>query len=184
MNVVTLIGSLRPGSFTRLAARIAAEGTRKTPLPVNLVEELDLRVPLFQAEGSAEEQERLRALKHSVQGADALLVATPVFHDSLSGVLKNALDHLYDELADKVVAVIAVGGGRSGQGQALEHLRAVLRETRTWVLPRQVIVPAAETAFDDAGRPRDPEIEQRLLSLGQELVLRARQLRPRRAAAP
>ena len=125
---------------------------------------------------------RLRAL---VGDCDALLFATPVYHDSLSGVLKLALDLIpSDLLAGRVAGLIAVGGGRHGHGLALEHLRTVLREMGVWTLPRQVIVPSAQELLDEAGRIQEPEILSRLTALGSELVLSTTELRPPSMRSP
>lgn len=182
MKVVALLGSLRSGSVTARALDVAISGVQKLGLPDVEFEQLGApRLPLFE-EGVTEKLPEVVLFKERIRAADALLIATPVYHDSFSGVLKNAIDHLYGELSDKVAALIGVGGGRTGQGQALEHLRAVLRETNTWVLPRQVAVGRAAEAFDETGKLKDAEMELRLIKLGQELVLRARQVRPRRPA--
>lgn len=181
VRVVALSGSLRTGSHTRKALAVAVEGARKLGAEVTVVDLGEWKLPAFDGDPSRSDPEALR-FRAAVKAADALLIATPVYHDSLGGMLKNALDLLYEELAGKVAAVIAVGGGRQGQGQALEHLRAVLRETQTWVLPRQVIVPDSEKAFDEAGKATDPEVGARLSQLGQEVVLRSKVLRPRKRA--
>lgn len=183
MKVLALLGSLRERSATRRALEIALSGTQKTPLEVTVVGPQPLRLPLFE-EGVTEKDPDVVAFRNQVAAADALLIASPVYHDSYSGVLKNAVDHLYNELADKPVALIAVGGGRTGQGQALEHLRAVFRETACWVLPRQVAIPSSGKVFDAEFRLTDEELESRLIKLGQELVLRTRQLRPKSVVAP
>jgi NAD(P)H-dependent FMN reductase len=180
-KILLLSGSLRQPSWSRAALEIAAEGLRRSKVEVTVEDLGPLQLPLF-VEGAEPVAREVAALKQAARSCDALIVSTPVYHDSFSGVLKNALDHLYLELSDKVVALIAVGGGRTGQGQALEHLRAVFREAGSWVLPRQVAVARASEAFDENGRPTDPDLEARLIRLGQELVLRARQLRPPRPA--
>ena len=177
-SVLVLCGSLRPASFTRKALEVAAEAAQKSGCNVTWG---DLRLPLME-EGTTETEPSVQAFRAAVRTTDALLVGTPVYHDSVSGTLKNAIDHLYGELSEKVVGVLAVGGGRAGQGQALEHLRASFRETSAWVLPRQVVIPAAKSAFDEAGVLKEPELVQRLQVLGTELALRCRQLRPKRPA--
>ncbi|WP_309895743.1 NAD(P)H-dependent oxidoreductase [Archangium sp.] len=180
-KLVALAGSLRRQSASRKALQVAIDGARKLGGEVRVVDLAEPRLPLFE-DGVTHVDPAVVQFRDAVRECDGLLIATPVYHDSYSGVLKNALDHLYKELTDKVVALIAVGGGRTGQGQALEHLRAVLRETSTWVIPRQVVVPQADTAFDASDRPTDPEVETRLTQLGAELVLRCRTMRPKRGS--
>ncbi|HEX8439152.1 NAD(P)H-dependent oxidoreductase [Archangium sp.] len=182
-KLVALAGSLRRQSTTRMALQVAIEGARKLGGEVRVVDLAEPRLPFFE-DGVTHTDPAVVQFRDAVRECDGLLIATPVYHDSYSGVLKNSLDHLYKELTDKVVALIAVGGGRTGQGQALEHLRAVLRETSTWVIPRQVVVPQADTAFTAEGRPTDSEVETRLTQLGAELVLRCRAMRPKRTPPP
>jgi NAD(P)H-dependent FMN reductase len=181
-RIIAICGSLRVGSHTRKALEVAIAAVRKVGGEVEVVDLRESRLPPFDDGPSRETPEALR-FTEQVKAADGLLIATPVYHDSYSGPLKNALDYLYKELLDKVAALVAVGGGRVGQGQALEHLRAVFRETGAWVLPRQVAIPQSGEAFDEQGQLRDPEIARRLEALGMELVLRCKQLRPRRRTA-
>ncbi|HLL55238.1 MAG TPA: NAD(P)H-dependent oxidoreductase [Myxococcaceae bacterium] len=180
-KVIALCGSLRAGSHTRKALDLAIEGAKKGGAEVTLVELSGLKLPPFDDGPSKEDPEVVR-WKELVKAADGLLIGTPVYHDSYGGMLKNALDFLYLELADKVAGLIAVGGGRVGQGQALEHLRAVLREPNTWVLPRQVVIPSSKEAFDENGALKDKETVTRLGMLGMELVARCKQLRPKKRA--
>jgi len=177
-RVVALCGSLRADSHSRKALAVAMEGVKKGGAEVILA---DLSVlPLFDGGPASREHPESVRFKEMVKGADGLLIVTPVYHDSYSGVLKNALDLLMDEAVDLVAAVAAVAGGRVGQGQALEHLRAVLREMSIWVLPRQVLIPESSRAFEENGLPKDREVSTRLLSLGVELVMRCKQFRLRR----
>jgi NAD(P)H-dependent FMN reductase len=181
-KVVALCGSLRVGSYTRMALQLAIDGASKAGGDIEVFDLGQTRLPFFDG-GPAKEIPEAARFRSLVKEADGLLIATPVYHDSYSGVLKNALDLLYEELNEKVAALIAVGGGRVGQGQALEHLRAVFRETSCWVVPRQVAVPRSEESFDEKGQPKDKEMETRLTALGMELVMRCKQLRPRRRAS-
>lgn len=117
---------------------------------------------------------RLRAL---VEQADGLMVATPVYHESYSGVLKVALDLLDREAEEKPVALIAVGGGSWGTSLALEHLRTIFREMGALVLPQHVQVARAGEVFDATGRMLDPDLGARLLHLGQLLARRCKRER-------
>lgn len=77
-------------------------------------------------------------LRQAVTQADGLILATPEYHGSISGVLKNALDLMsFDELSDKVVGLISVLGGQSNSN-ALNDLRVILRWVHGWVIPEQI----------------------------------------------
>lgn len=180
VNVMAVAGSLRDGSYTKMALNVAVEGARRAGGEVTVVDLVEWRLPLYD-DGPSLQDPVARRFMALAEGADALLVATPVYHDSYSGVLKNALDYLYRELNGKVAGLIAVAGGRVGAGLAMEHLRTVFRETSTWVLSRQVPIGNSDEAFDASGRPRDQGTEERLLRIGRELVEQAKILRPKTA---
>lgn len=177
MKIVALSGSARAPSSTTTALDVAAAAATAAGGQVTRIVLSEWRLPIFDGDVSAADDAVVR-FKAAIAACDGLIVATPVFHDSMTGALKNAFDFLYDELQGKVAGLIAVAGGRTGHGQALEHVRAVLRETGTWVLPRQVPIGNSKEAFDAEGKPTDPETAKRLELLGKEVVARAKQLRP------
>lgn len=179
VRIAALSGSMRSGSNTRKALEVALQGVKKLGAEITVLDLAELKLPPFDGDAALKDPRTLQ-FKEAIRAADGLIVATPVYHDSFAGMVKNAFDLLYDELLEKVAALVAVGGGRVGHGQALEHLRAVLRETGTWVIPRQVVIGSADKAFDAEGNPHEKEVETRLVALGQELVLRCLTLRPKR----
>jgi NAD(P)H-dependent FMN reductase len=177
--LVAISGNRRNPSFTRAALQLAADGAAGALAEVTLVDLEQWRLSPFEEGTTDAAANQLRAL---VRQADGLILATPVYHESYSGVLKVALDLLDRELDQKPAALIAVGGGMWGISLALEHLRTVLREMGALVLPQQVQVARAEEMFDGAGHLNDAELTARLVRLGEQLAIRAEQERDLRAA--
>lgn len=70
--------------------------------------------------------------------ADSFIWCSPLYHNSYSGVLKNALDHLsFNECKDKPIGLISNGGGMRNV-QALDHMRIVARGLLGLAIPIQV----------------------------------------------
>ncbi|MGA9524681.1 MAG: NAD(P)H-dependent oxidoreductase [Myxococcaceae bacterium] len=188
IKVLAICGSGRAGSKTRRALEVAIQSAQKAGAEVTTLDLGEFRLPLFDGrvndprKPEVDVDPQVAKFRAMAKEADAFLIASPVYHDSYSGVLKNAIDFLYLELAEKVAGLIAVAGGRAGAGLALEHLRTVLRETQTWVVNRHVPIGNSDQSFDEAGGIKDPETVTRLSALGTELVLRTKLLRPRKAA--
>jgi len=119
--------------------------------------------------------QRLVAL---AEACDAFVLATPIYHNSYSGVLKNALDNLaIDQFAYKPVALLSHGG--RGNTQAVDHLRIVVRGLHGVATPTQVC-----TGDGDYGRRPDGDFEliaedmiERVRRFSAELMLFARQFR-------
>jgi NAD(P)H-dependent FMN reductase len=104
-----------------------------------------------------------------VRDADAILLATPMYHGSVASPLKTALDYCgFDEFEGTTVGLLAVAGGAFPTG-ALDHLRAIGRALDAWVLPYQAAIPDSHAQFAD-GELTDPDLRDRVGTLGAELV--------------
>jgi NAD(P)H-dependent FMN reductase len=98
-----------------------------------------------------------------------VLLGTPVYHGSYSGVLKNALDHCgFDEFENTTLGLLAVAGG-GFPVTALDHLRSVCRALNAWVLPHQAAVPRVSSALVD-GEFVDESLGDRVRTLGVRAV--------------
>ena len=166
-HVVALCGSRRDASKTRIACRTALQAAAEAGARTTLVDlrEYDLP-PLDPDDGDAGDAP---ALRQTVADADAIILATPNYHGSYSGVLKNALDYLgRDEFGGKTVGLLEVAGGRFPK-PAMAHLRGVCRTLNAWTLPLEVGIPRShETVGDD--RIVDDDVRERVRHLGEQAV--------------
>lgn len=95
----------------------------------------------------------------AVRRADAVVIATPGYHGGMSGLVKNALDHLEALRADtrpylegRAVGVIVSAGGWQAAGTALVSVRSAVHALRGWPTPFGVTVNSAEQRPDAEGR--------------------------------
>jgi len=168
VRILCLSGSLRADSHNTRLLRAAAE-----LLPSEAEPELwgGLRdVPPFSEDDEHDLPAAVRDLHDRVRAADAVLIATPEYNSSIPGALKNALDWLsrpYDAtpLRGKPVAVIGASTGLFGAVWAQAEVRKVARAIGAHVLDDEVPVGTAHEAFDDDGRLRDADLEDRLEDL-------------------
>lgn len=166
-HVVAIAGSLREGSHTRSALREALRGVEDAGGTGELLDLREYDLPPLNTDDDP--PEGVERFTEAVREADAVILGTPMYHGSYSGVLKNALDHCgFDEFEDKTVGLLAVAGG-SFPITALEHLRSVCRALDAWVLPHQAAVPRSHGAFED-GEFVEEETAERVRVLGERAV--------------
>ncbi len=172
IRVVGICGSLREASYTRLALRVALQGAEEVGAQTHLVDLRDYDLAL--CDGRRDENtypDGVLQMRQNVAEAHGILLGTPVYHGGFSGVLKNALDLMgFREFEGKMIGLVGVSGGRTGAVHALNTLRSIGRALHAWVIPEEVSIPEAWNAFDVAGRPKDPELEQRLNDLGRQVT--------------
>ncbi len=177
VKIVGISGSLRPGSYSRMALHAAARRIEALGAEVEILDLQKMRLPFCNGEKEYPDYPDVQRLQETVSSADGLVLATPEYHGSVSGVLKNALDLMsFEQLSDKVVGLISVLGGQSNSN-ALNDLRVIMRWVHAWVIPEQIAIGQAWKAFDSEGKLLDENLSQRFDGFAQSLVENTRKLR-------
>jgi FMN reductase len=181
ITVVGMGGSLAIPSRSLAALRIALQGAADAGAQTHLVDIRTQGLPLY-VPGTADVPEPAGQLCDLVFQAAGLLWSSPLYHGTISGAFKNAVDWLQllsnrtpPYLTDKVVGLISAAGGVQGL-QAVNTMEFIVRALRGWAVPLVMPIPQAWKVFDEQGQARDPEIERQLRALGREVVRAARQL--------
>jgi FMN reductase len=178
IDIVGLGGSLAPQSASLGALNVALTGAREYGASVQLFNLRELNLPMYVP--GAPVPDAARRLCDATHAAHGMLWSSPLYHGTISGAFKNALDWLQllgdrtpPYLTDKVVGLISTAGGTHGL-QAVNTMEFVVRALRGWAVPLVLPIPQALRVFQ-GGRVLDARIEQQLRALGHELA-RAAQL--------
>ena len=180
VKIVGIAGSLRRGSYNRLALRAAQE---LVPEGASL-EALDLPdLPGFSQDREKEPPAAVVELKARIRAADAVLFVTPEYNYSVPGVLKNAIDWVSRPYGDsawsgKPAAVMGASVGSLGTARAQYHLRQTLvfLDMPTLNQP-EVMISTAHKRFDESGALTDETSRKLVGQLLAALVAWTRRLR-------
>jgi chromate reductase len=173
MRILGISGSLRRGSHNRRLLRAAGDAL---PPGVDLVEWEGLAgLPAFDEDLEPSPPEPVQAFLDAVEGADALLIATPEYNASLPGALKNAIDWASrpfpeNVLRHKPVAVVGASTGLFGAVWAQAEVRKTMKASGAHVIESELPVGMADYAFAEDGDLQDPELTQRFKDLLADLV--------------
>jgi FMN reductase len=161
--IVGLGGTVRsPSSSERVLAIAMAAAEAAGARTRMFGGEVLSRLPIYNPTDAEHPPER-SALVDAIREADGVIVATPGYHGSLSGLIKNALDSL-EPLRDdarpyldgRAVGCIVVADGWQACGSALSHLRSIVHALRGWPTPLGATINSALKPFDDAGALKEP----------------------------
>jgi chromate reductase len=173
LSILGFAGSLRRDSYNKALLRAAQE---LMPSGAELTI-FDLAgIPLFNQDLEREPVERVREFKAAIRAADALLIASPEYNYSLSGVLKNALDNASRPYGDnaldgKPVAIMGASVGTLGTARAQYHLRQCCVTLNMYPLNApEVMVARAQEKFDDQGRLTDPKTGEFIAKMLEALI--------------
>lgn len=160
MKTVALVGSLRKDSYNlKLVNHLA---TKYPELGIEVANIANL--PYFNEEIEANPGQEVREFQALVKDADAVIIATPEYNASISGVLKNAIDWVSragKEMQGKKTLILGASMGNLGTVKAQIHLRDILDTmgVGAYVLPaaggNDLFIGAVHEKFDETGRLAD-----------------------------
>jgi chromate reductase len=173
ITILGFAGSLRKGSYNKALLRAALELVPKDAK----LEVFDLEgIPPFNQDLENRMPEKVKEFKAKIKAADAILVATPEYNYSISGVLKNAIDwasrpYADNSFEDKPVAIVSASTGMLGGARAQYHLRQTFVFLNMYPINRpEVIVAHADDKIDENGRVIDEATRKRMKQLLENLV--------------
>jgi FMN reductase len=177
VKIVGIAGSLRKDSYSQLALEIAVQRVQALGAEVEVLDLRQMNLPFCDGGDEYPDYPDVDKLQNTVKNADGLILATPEYHGSVSGVLKNALDLMsFDQLSGKVTGLISVLGGQPNSN-ALNDLRVIMRWVHAWVIPEQIGMGQVWKAFSPEGKLLDEKLSQRFDQFAQSLVDNTRKLR-------
>jgi chromate reductase len=174
-EVAAIVGSLRKLSFNRGLLRAAIEeqpdGMRITEVPI-------AEVPLFNDDIENQgDPPAVQNLKSQILASDAVLLITPEYNQSISGVMKNAIDWAsrpYGKgmvLSGKPVAILGASSGKFGTARAQLDLRKMLPYLGMYLLPKpEIYIGPGRESFDEQSNLSDEQVRKRLREMLEKLL--------------
>lgn len=181
VKIVALAGSLREGSWNKKLARCAAEAARAAGAEVTFIDLRDYPMPIFDEDIEKKDglHPNARKLKDLFIAADGMLISSPEYNSSISAALKNAIDWISRPVpgegnlagfAGKVAGLMAASPGALGGLRGLVHLRAILGNIQTLVIPEQIAIVKANEAFDESGKLKDDKQRATVEGIAKKVV--------------
>lgn len=174
--VVGVGGTLRQESSSERALRSCLRAAEQAGARTECYSAAALDLPMFAPGLSARTPESERFID-AVRRADGLVIATPGYHGSISGLVKNALDYTEDLREDqrpylegRAVACIASAAGHQAAVTTLVAVRSVVHALRGWLTPLGVAINSRSTTFTPAGECSDPAVDAQLELAAQQVV--------------
>jgi FMN reductase len=167
IKLLAVCGSTREHSYSGRLAIIALATAREHGAETRLLELNEINLPTYNPDKDDMDHEGLRVATEAVNWADAFLLASPDYHGSMSGAMKNFLDFYWAEFAGKLFGYV-VASHEKGL-TVMEHMRTSVRQCYGWSLPYGVSVHG-EKDFDSSGLA-NPQVARRLRMLARDLVV-------------
>ena len=167
-----------PGSATEEALKIALGAAEADGASVKLFDGAFMARLAHYTRGPLSDE--ATALVSAIRAADGLIIASPGYHGSISGLVKNAIDYIEETARDPrayldglPVGLIVTAHGWQATGSTLATLRSIVHSLRGWPTPLGATIKAAGGMFAD-GACADPAAAAQLDLVGRQVVEFAR----------
>jgi FMN reductase len=173
--IVGIGGTVKPGSSTESALTIALDAARAAGARVEVFSGPDLcGFPHYLAEGYAD-CAPAQAFVKAIRRADGVIIASPGYHGSISGLVKNALDYIEETARDPrvyldgvPVGLIVTAYGWQATGSTLATLRSIVHSLRGWPTPLGAAINSGGGLFVD-GKCADSAVVKQLELVGRQV---------------
>ncbi len=190
ISIVALGGSTSPLAASERALRMAAAPALAAGAHVTFLAGRDLMIPIYDTETRERSPEAQRVID-ALRRADGLLLASPGYHGSVSGMVKNALDYAEDlrsddrpYLTDRAVGIISVAHGWQTAVATLNELRVIVHALRGWPTPLGVAINDAAGLIGGDETDTDPAVARQLRVMGEQVLAFAEAMQARTRALP
>ncbi len=133
-------------------------------------------LPFYDAGVEERTAEAVR-LVEAIREADGVIIVSPGYHGTVTGLVKNALDYVEDLREDtrpylhgRAVGLIAVAHGWQAAVTTLDQMRTVAHALRGWPTPMGGAVNSAEVKFDSSGGASDEKVANNLRLIGRQVA--------------
>ena len=175
-HIVGLGGNAIPGGSAEKLLRRALEGCEALGAQTQLFTGPAIDLPMY-APHRHKRNAKARALICALREASGIIIASPGYHGTVSGLVKNALDYAQDMAGDeapyfdgRAVGLIAVAGGWQATGSTLATLRSITHALRGWPTPLAITANSAQPMFDEQGCVCDPVMSRQIDLMAGQLV--------------
>ena len=160
MKCAIILGSIRIGRQSHRIAYYLERKLRERGIEVIMVDLAEHPLPMME-----EDNGRLRSpaddisiIGAQLKEADSMILVSPEYHGSFSGVLKNALDFYWAEFKKKPIGVVTTGSGKMGGINASTQMQHVVLSLGAYPVPTKLLIPEIQHAFNEQFEPLREDI--------------------------
>lgn len=178
--IVGIGGTTRIGSSSEVALRYALNAAERAGARTVMLAGAALDLPMYAPEKPDRAPGAVELIK-LLRQSHGVIITSPGYHGSISGLVKNALDYVEDMRGDeavyfdgRAVGCVACAYGWQATGSTLAALRSIVHALRGWPTPVGVAVNSSLKVFDADGACIDASIGKQLDLMAQQVVEFAR----------
>ena len=176
-RILGVTGSLRENSHsTKTLATVLQVAASKFRAEVRLLNLSETKLPFYSPNITDSDSfyGNIKIVSQDVEWADAFILASPDYHGSMSGTIKNFLDHFWEEFAGKTFGYLCTSHEKGLT--VMDQMRTAVRQCYGWSMPYGVSINSGQD-FSADGQIINSQLSKRLNMLARDLVIYGKLIR-------
>ena len=166
LKILGVASSMRDSSYSTRVLKLILEKTEKIDAEIKLLNLRELQLPMYHPEQNSSPE--LDKITEYVKWADAFVLASPDYHGSMSGVMKNFLDFFWSDFAGKTFGYICASHEKGLT--VMDQMRTAIRQCYGWSMPYGISVNSDQD-FDQQGNIVNENVLSRIETTARDLVV-------------
>jgi FMN reductase len=167
LRILGVSGSMREGSRSARLAMVILEAAREHGAQTRLLDLNEIDLPMFRTGPFYGEHSGREVANEAVNWAQAFVLVTPDYHGSMSGAMKNFLDHYWREFAGKLFAVACVSNEKGLT--VIDQMRTAIRQCYGWSLPYGLSATGSD--FNEFGALQNENCTARATMMARDVAI-------------
>jgi len=165
LKILGIASSMRESSYSTRVLKLTLEKAEKRGAETKLLDLRALQLPMYHPEQNSSPE--LDKVIEYVKWADAFVLASPDYHGSMSGVMKNFLDFFWSDFAGKTFGYVCASHEKGLT--VMDQMRTAVRQCHGWSMPYGISVNSDQD-FDKQGNITNENILSSIETLGRDLT--------------
>ena len=166
LKILGVASSMRESSYSTRVLKLALKKAEKKGAETKLLDLRELQLPMYRPEQNSSPE--LDKVTEYVKWADAFVLASPDYHGSMSGVMKNFLDFFWSDFAGKTFGYICTSHEKGLT--VMDQMRTAVKQCYGWSMPYGISVNSDQD-FDQQGNITNENIISRIETIARDLVV-------------
>ena len=168
IKILGVGSSMREDSRGTLAVKIVLDFARRYDAETRLLDLQQTKLPMYNPDSDESEEPQVSKVEDDVNWADAFILATPDYHGSMSGSMKNFLDHFWSEFAGKTFGYLCTSHEKGLT--VMDQMRTAVRQCYGWSLSYGASINPDED-FNSKGEITNARLSLRMEMLARDLAV-------------
>lgn len=168
LKILGVSGSMRENSNSIKTVNLVLESAQRHGARTRVLDLRESDLPMYRARASRTQHHGRDTADEAVNWAEAFFLVTPDYHGSMSGAMKNFLDHYWSEFSGKLFSYGCVSHEKGLT--VMDQMRTAIRQCYGWSLPYGLSINGAED-FGEGGVIKNEAFGKRVLMLARDLTV-------------